>query len=300
MNMEFLNNLDNYLKLKQYRLVNSVVIYENDKLVYERYYNRFNENTANTIMSVWKSILSIVFGICLDKKLIKSVDEPIYNFLPQFAQNIDPFHKLITIRHLLTMSSGIFYNPGPNYSGPMLEQLYRSKDPISHIADVQVKYTPGTHFTYKEWDAILLSAIIETVCGKTVDDVIKEYFYTPLGIDKKQWKISKCGVCGAYCTCNVMPAVELAKVGRFMLNNGVWNGKRILSEKYIKTSLIPSVSNNRYAFFWWISDKGYHGRGYGGQELNIYPDKKIVAVIQATATPKAKGYGDICENIFNG
>lgn len=297
MNTENLYNLDHYIKAKQYRLINSIVVYQNDELVFERYYNNFNENTANTIMSVWKSILSIVLGICLDKKLVKSVDEPIYNYLTQFAQKISPFHSLITIRHLLTMSSGIFYNPGPNYSGPMLEQLYRSKDPVSHIADVQVKHTPGTHFLYKEWDVILLSAIISKVCGGTIDDVIKEYLYMPLGINDKQWKVAKCGICGVNCTCNVMTAIDLTKIGRLMLNDGIWNGQRIVSEEYIKSSITPFDANNSYAFLWWISNKGYHGRGYGGQELNVYPDKNIVAVVQATATPKSKSYGDVCEII---
>lgn len=298
MNMEKLYNLDHYIKSKQYRLINSVVVYQNDELIFERYYNKFNENTANTLMSVWKSILSIVLGICLDKKLVRSVDEPIFNYLTQFAQNIDPFHRLITIRHLLTMSSGIFYNPGPRYSGPMLEQLYRSKDPVSHIADVQVKYTPGTQFTYKEWDAILLSEIISKVCGRTVDDVINEYLYIPLGINGEQWEIAKCGVCGFNCTCNVMTATDLAKIGRLMINSGTWNGKRIISEEYVKASLTPSEVNSEYAFLWWLSDKGYHGRGYGGQELNIYPDENIVAVVQATATSKNKSYRDICEFIM--
>jgi CubicO group peptidase (beta-lactamase class C family) len=248
-------------------------------------------------MSVWKSILSVVLGICLDKKLIVSVDEPIHRFLPPFAQNTDPFHKMITVRHLLTMSSGIFYNPGPNYSGPMLEQLFRSKDHVSHIADVQVKHTPGTYFKYKEWDAHLLSAIVSRVCGKTVDEVFEEFIYTPLAINNASWKNAKCGVCSPKCTCNVMPVVELAKVGRLMLNGGIWDGRRILSEEYIKMSTALSETNGGYGFLWWKSGMGYHGRGYGGQELNIYPAHNMVAVVQATATPRAKGYGDICENI---
>ena len=296
MNTDFLRNLDHFLKAKQYRLVNSVVVYQNGELVFERYYNKFNENTANTLMSVWKSILSITLGICLDKGVIKNIDEPIYNYLPQFAQGIDPLHKLITIHHLITMSSGIYYNPGPRYSGPMLEQLNRSKDPVSHIADVQVKTTPGTNFVYKEWDTILLSAIIGKVYGGTAEEAIGEYLYTPLGINAEKWIIAKCGICGVNCTCNKMTALDLAKIGHLMLGGGAWNGKRIVSEEYVKTSIAPSSASSDYACLWWLSNTGYHGRGYGGQELNIYPNN-IVAVVQATATPKSKQYRDICENI---
>jgi len=106
MNMGFLNELDNYLKIKQYRLVNSVLVYENGVLAFERYYNKGGENKRNQIKSVWKSILSLTLGVCLDRGLIKNIDEPINRYLPQFAQNIHPHHASITIRHLLNMSSG--------------------------------------------------------------------------------------------------------------------------------------------------------------------------------------------------
>ena len=66
LNHEFISQLDEYIKIKRYRLVNSVVVYENDELVFERYYNKFTENTPNDLMSVWKSILSIILGICFD------------------------------------------------------------------------------------------------------------------------------------------------------------------------------------------------------------------------------------------
>jgi len=149
-NHEFLGQLDDYIKIKQYRLVNAVVVYENDKLVFERFYNKFDENTVNHLCSTWKSILSITLGICLDKGIIKSLDEPICRYLPQFAQNIYPWHRLITIRHLLTMSSGIHFLGGVHYHCPMMEQMVRSKDWLEHIDDVQMISPPGTKFVYKE------------------------------------------------------------------------------------------------------------------------------------------------------
>ncbi|MCL2198178.1 MAG: beta-lactamase family protein [Defluviitaleaceae bacterium] len=290
MNMEFLRNLDHYIKAKQYRLVNAIVIYQNGELVFERYYNKFDENTLNTMMSVWKSVLSITLGICLDKGLIKSIDEPIYTLLPQFAQNIDPLHRQITIRHLLTMSSGIYFNPGPKYSCPMLEQFRRAKDPILHIANVQVTNPPGTKFLYKEWDTILLAEIIGKAYGGTADSAINEFLYEPLGISNKGKKASKCGVCGNVCTCNKITATDMAKIGNHMLNHA--------SQEYVNLSTTPSQASQDYGFLWWLFEGGYRGLGFGGQELNIYPDKKIVAIVQATATTKNKQYRDICEGIF--
>jgi CubicO group peptidase (beta-lactamase class C family) len=302
MNRDFLNNLDHYIKAKQYRLVNSVIVYEHGELVFERYYNKFNADSPHALMSVWKSLLSLTLGVCLDNGIIGSVDEPISRYLPQFNKNAQAYHKHITIRHLLTMSSGIYFNPGAHYSVPMGEQMRRSADWISHIADVQAARYPGTHFQYKEWDVILLSAVIGKAVSGTAWDIAREYLYKPLGISAPDWLLTKDGVnYNADVTngkADALTALDLAKFGLLMLNGGVWNGERLVSEGYLKDSVMPFEAGMNYGYLWWLSDKGYHGRGFGGQELNIYPDRGIVAVVQATATPRCKSYGDICEGIL--
>jgi len=303
-NYDFLNQLDDYLKIKRYRLVNSVVVYENDKLVYERFYNKFNENTTYLLCSTWKSILSLTLGVCLDKGIIKSIDEPICRYLPQFAQNIEPWHRHITIRHLLTMSSGIHFVSGVHYHCPMIEQMVRSGDWVAHISDVQMKAAPGTLFQYKEWDVILLSAVIGKACGGLAWDIAEEYLYKPLGIVEKKWCVSKDGALnynvdyGDSSNCDDMTARNMAKIGRLMLNGGVWDGQCLVSDAYIKESVAPSHASTEYGYLWWLSSKGYHAKGFAGQEINIYPDKNIVAVVQATVTSSSKIYPDICENII--
>jgi len=307
-NHEFLNNLDNYIKIKRYRLVNAVMVYENDQLVFERFYNKFDQNSVNLLCSTWKSILSLALGICLDKGIIKNIDEPINRYLPQFAQNIEPWHRLITIRHLLTMTSGIHFVGGVHYHCPMMEQMARSRDWIAHIADVQMKVAPGTLFLYKEWDVILLSALIGKACNGLAWDIVWEYLFKPLGIIGEKWLIQNKGKFNYNGDLehrlpedggDKMTAKNMAKIGRLMLNGGIWQGQRIVSEAYIKKSVTPSQAERGYGYLWWLSDKGYHARGFGGQEINIYPDKNIVAVVQATVTSSSKFYSDICENIIN-
>ena len=307
-NHDFLNQLDDYIKIKRYRLVNSVVVYENDELIFERYYNKFNENTTNPLCSTWKSILSLTLGICLDKGLINSLDEPISRYLPQFSQNIYPWHRQLTIRHLLTMSSGIHFVGGVHYHCPMMKQMVRSGDWITHIADVQMKAMPETVFQYKEWDVILLSALIGRLCNGTAWDIAEEYLYKPLDISGEKWFVQGKDAVNyngdlerglhdidSYVK---MTAKNMAKIGRLMLNGGGWKGQQIISKSYITDSIQPSPADNGYGFLWWLSNKGYHARGFGGQEINVYPNKNIVAVVQATVTSSSKMYPDICENIF--
>lgn len=301
MNTDFLNNLDNYIKLKRYRLINSVLVYEYDKLVFERYYNRFSETSRNNLKSVWKSILSITLGICIDKGLIPSVDEPICAYLPEFAGNIHSYHKLITVRHLLTMSSGIYFTGGVHYHCPMIEQMMRAKDWIAYIADVAMDALPGTKFVYKEWDVILLSALIGRACGGSAWDVCGRYLYEPLEIDSGKWPQSACGV-----NYTILPderdsdlsARDLAKIGLLFLHGGEWDGRQVVSREYVKAAVSPSGTNPGYGFLWWRFRDGFAGRGFGGQELNVYPARNTVTVLQATATPSSKWYGDISRKII--
>lgn len=297
-----LNQVDDYVRQKRYRLVNSVLVVKNGKIVFERYYNKFNENSRNNIKSIWKSILSIVAGICLDKGIIKRLDEPIGNYLREFAQNIHPYHKLITIRHLLTMSSGIYWNGGVHYHCPMLVQMMRTNDWISHIADIEMNNVPGMHFQYKEWDVMLLSAVIGRACGGTAFDIAKEYLYDPLQMTSGIWPQSPCG--SSYTVMkgedeSDLCARDLAKIGMLFLNNGKWSGNQIVSSEYVKQAVDASSGNHQtYGFLWRLFPDGYGCRGFGGQEVNVMPENAFVSVIQATPTPSCKSYEDIHEYIL--
>lgn len=90
MNHELVRDLDDYIQQKRYRLVNSVLLYKDGALALERYYNKYNKNSRNNIKSIWKSILSVCTGICLDNGYIESLDEPISNYLKEFGQNNHP------------------------------------------------------------------------------------------------------------------------------------------------------------------------------------------------------------------
>jgi CubicO group peptidase (beta-lactamase class C family) len=310
--MELLNSIDDYIKQKRYRLVNSVLVYKDNELVFERYYNKFNQDSKNNIKSIWKSILSICAGICLDRGYIKSLDEPICNYLQEFNQNIHTYQKLITIRHLLTMTSGIYWNGGIHYHCPMLEQLFRSKNWLEHLADIAMADVPGTKHVYKEWDVILLSAIISKATGMNTYDFCKQYLYQPLGIKSGEWAVSPCGISYTIIAGKEensdLSARDLAKIGLLFSNNGVWSGTRIVSEGYIKQaltptkyiiqSLTPTKLDKNYGFLWWLFDDGYACRGYGGQEINVLPKQNLVAVIQATPTSQSKSYGDIFTKII--
>jgi CubicO group peptidase (beta-lactamase class C family) len=240
-------------------------------------------------------------GICIDKGFIKSLDEPISKYLPVFGEEIHPYHKKITIRHLLTLSSGIYFQGGVHYHCPMMEQLRRCRDWVAHIADVDMKALPGSVWQYKEWDVILASAVISVATGKSAWEMCEEFLYRPLGIKSGVWPSSNCGI-----SYNVhkeeeqsdLSARDMAKIGLLMLSGGKWNGKQIVSEDYVTESSKPSVATAGYGLFWWLKDKYFEAQGFGGQEIRVYPSENVVAVIQAAPTSSGKFYFDVLDSVM--
>lgn len=298
------SQLDQYIKNNQYRLINSVLVWENSKVVLEKYYNKFNENSRNVMRSVVKSILSICTGICVTKGIIKNLDEHIYKYLDIFAEGIHPYHKAITIRHLLTMTSGIYWVGGAHYHCPQLSVLRRSRNWIEHIAETDVAYVPGTKFNYSEFDVILLTAVLEKAINGDVFDFINENLYKQLNINSGRWWKSKCGI---YYSCaeagegnggehertSNLTAEEMLRIGQLMIQRGMYDGKQIVSEKYIDECTSPSKHNSNYGYLWWLGEGYFAAHGFGGQNITVVPSENKIIVIQATPTSRGKEYEDV-------
>lgn len=304
--MKLSTEIDDFIRIKHYRQINSVLLYKDGDIIAKRYYNGFTENSRNVIKSVAKSIMSICTGIALDKGLFKSLDEPICKYIPEFNEFREPLHGGITIRHLLTMTSGIYWNGGVHYHCPMMFQMRNSDDWISHISDCAVRDRPGTKYKYKEWDVILLAKVLDCICGDMFD-YINENLYNPLGIESERWYKSPCGVYysvaegnddGEECASN-LTALELLKIGQLFLQGGNWEGEQIISEDYIQQAISPLESNAGYGMLWWRGDDWYGARGYGGQSITVVPNKNIVVVTQATPTARGMSYDEVIWHCMN-
>ncbi len=289
--------IDDYIKKKRYRQINSVLLWQDGGFLAKCYYNGFDENSRNVIKSVAKSITSVTAGILLDRGALKSLDEPVYRFIPQFNEGKDPRHRMITVRHLLTMASGIYWTGGVHYHCPMLDQMLRSGDWVGHIADIAVKDVPGTVYRYKEWDILLLAEVLNRICGDLYA-FTNENLYQPLGIESAGWFRS---ASGTYYTVGTneenekqsdLTAMEMLKIGRLFLQDGIYDDRRILSKEYIAMATAPSAAEPGYGLMWWRGEGWYGCRGYGGQSITVVPEKRRIAVTQATPTARGMGYDD--------
>lgn len=305
--MTFSEEISRYIGQKRYSKINSVLFWQDGKILAENYYNGFTEQSRNVLRSVVKSILSLAAGAALDRGLLPGLDVAVADYFPVFREGRDPLHPLITVRHLLTMTSGIYWNGGVHYHCPMMEQMWRKGNWLTHIADCVVADLPGIRHNYKEFDVILLAAVLEAVCGDLYDFIDRE-IYSPLGIHSGRWYKSPCGVyysVGGGREEDEIPsnltAREMLQIGRLCLDGGIYGGHRIVSETYLQEAISPSAADPDYGFLFWLGDGWYACRGYGGQRIHVFPEKRLIAVMQATPSSRGMAYDDVIwygENII--
>lgn len=299
--MTFSEEISRYIGQKRYSKINSVLFWQDGKILAENYYNGFTEQSRNVLRSVVKSILSLAAGVALDRGLLPGLDVAVADYIPVFREGRDPLHPLITVRHLLTMTSGIYWNGGVHYHCPMMEQMLRKGNWLSHIADCVVADLPGIRHNYKEFDVILLAAVLEAVCGDLYDFIDRE-IYSPLGIRSGRWYKSPCGVyysVGGGREGDEIPssltAREMLQIGRLCLDGGIYGGHRIVSETYLQEAISPSAADPGYGFLFWLGDGWYACRGYGGQRIHVIPERRLIAVMQATPSSRGRAYDDVIQ-----
>ena len=289
--------INELVKSSHHPQLNSVLVWQDGQIQAECYFNGFTAESRHNIKSVVKSILSIGIGIAQDQGLL-NVDDKISKYLPEFNEGRDLRHRMITIKHLLTMSSGIFWQGGVHYHCPMMDAMRRSRNWIDYIADCKVTESPGAVHNYKEFDVILLSAILSKVTGDAFD-YINEKLFNPLEIYNERWIKSPDGVYYSPAldkeeeAVSALTAREMLKIGQLFLQKGIWNGKQIISKEYIEAAVSPSPQNSNYGYLWWLGEGWYGCRGYGGQAVTVFPEQNKIVVTQATATSRPLTYEDI-------
>ncbi len=255
------------------------IIIKNDSIQYENYFKGYNEGAVVASFSMAKSVTSILIGCALDDGLIKSIDEPIVNYIPEL--NRDGLEK-ITIKHLLDMKSGIRFDE--SYVNPFSDAAtyYYGRNLRKAMYRRKLAHDPGGDFEYSSGDTQLLGLVLERALkGKTITAYLEEKLWKPLGMEyDATWSLDReeDGLEKTFCCLNAR-ARDFAKLGRLYLNNGNWNGKQIVSSEWVKESTTPTPGNEGYTNQWWLnSDGSYLAKGILGQYIYVNPAKNLVMV----------------------
>ena len=259
------------------------LIIKGDTIQYEKYFKGYHPESIVPSFSVAKSVTSILIGCAIDEGLIKSVQEPITVYIPELKKN--GFEK-VTIKHLLQMTSGIKYKE--SYVNPFGDaaSFYYGRNLRKQISKMKLKTEPGTEFDYVSGNTQLLGLILERALkGKTVTQYLQEKIWIPLGMEyDASWSIDKKkdGLEKTFCCLNAR-ARDFAKIGRLYKNKGNWNGKQIVSQKWVEESTKPEImdgSDKRYQYQWWFpsQDGDFMAVGILGQFIYVNPAKDLVIV----------------------
>ncbi len=289
----------------------SLLVAWGDTLIYEEYWGEHDQNQISNSFSMAKSIVSLLIGVALDEGKIKSLDEPVANYLPEFADE----KKEITIRHILTMSSGLSWTE--SYVSPfcdVAELYYDTDDRDLALNRRTIEEDPGLTFKYKSGDTQVLMYILMAATGTSVSDYASEKLWIPMGDESEaMWSLAddENSAEKAFC-CFYSTSRDFIRLGKLVNNDGNWNGKQLVSAAYVNefSSLAPLTKKNGkpnqvYGFQYWI----YTGmpyevtyfRGMSGQYIISIPEKDLVIVRTGSGTlPRVTNDGDVKDGDLEG
>lgn len=264
----------------------AVVVIKNGSVLYEKYWDGYSDSSLSNSFSVAKSITSLLVGAAIKEGKIKSVDQLVSNYIPEFKEGLAASVK---IKDLLTMSSGSNWDEA--YANPfsVTTEAYYGSDLHKTATGVKIKKKPGTYHTYKSGDTELLGLIVEKATGKSLSQYASEKLWKPLGAEHPAlWSTDrKNGVEKAFCCFNTN-ALDFARIGQLMLDSGRWKGNAIIDSAYYTQSVSPcnipdedGLPCNYYGYQWWIAETYpgvFYARGILGQYVIVIPSKKVVIV----------------------
>lgn len=271
--------------LKKLRTVGLVVI-KDGSLLYEKYWDGYSDSSLSNSFSMAKSITGLLTGAAIKEGKIKSVDEAVSNYLPEFKEGMAAKLK---IKDLLTMSSGSNWDEAYGNPFSVTTEAYYGSDLRKTAIAVKIKKEPGTYHDYKSGDTELLGLIIEKATGRSLSQYASERLWQPLGAEHPAlWSTDrKKGVEKSFCCFN-SNARDFARIGQLMLDSGRWKGNAIVDLTYYTESVSPcnipdgdGLPCNYYGYQWWIAETYpgvFYARGILGQYIIVIPSKNVVIV----------------------
>jgi len=264
------------------------MVIKNDSIAHEQYWDGYGEDSHTNSFSMAKTFTSILIGCAIDDGFIKSVDQPVGDFLPEFKTEEN---AKLTVKHLLTMSSGINFDedyvnplayPGAAYYGNDLKELTYDYKMISE---------PGKTFAYLSGNTELLGFVLEKATGKKVSEYASEKLWKPIGAKNSAfWSLDhEDGMEKVFCCFN-SNARDFGRIGKLFLDTGKWNGTQVIAADYVLNSIKPAdlmddfgKKNIKYGYSWWLipNYKGhdiFYARGLLGQYILCIPDQNMVVV----------------------
>ncbi len=279
---------------RTYRDVHGVLLYQDGKLVMEEYFYGYNAQRTHQLRSATKSVVSTLAGIAIDRGALTGVQQRVLPLLHYSSYaNPDPRKATITLGDLLSMSPGLDCNDHSSTSPGRETVLDNSPDWVKATLDLPMINEPGSKAYYCSGGVAVVGRVTENVVHQKLPDFAQEVLFGPLGIPRGNWtwNFDLTNNNKEFSQIHLRPR-DMLKLGILFENNGLWNGKRVLSASWVRTATAEHshVENVSYGYFWWrhqFDVKTPAGmqqtvviaaQGNGGQKIYIAPQFGLVAV----------------------
>jgi CubicO group peptidase (beta-lactamase class C family) len=287
------DHLESFLRSTE---TTAFIVVKRDRLIYEQYFNGYNRDSTQTSFSVAKSFASALVGIAVDDGVI-GIDDPITDYLPELTGRDARFER-ITIRHLISMSSGLRYEEEGTPWSDDTETYYAPDLRELALTDTEIVGPPGERWHYNNFNPLLMGMILERATSQHVAEFMEARLWQPLGAEADaSWSLDSeaSGFEKMESGINAR-AIDFAKLGSLYLHEGEWNGTRILSRSWVRQSTAVSDEHNRlrlqgsddvpspmYGYWWWtyrdpVVGDYFAARGNKGQFIVVIPERDVVVV----------------------
>ncbi|MDB5119625.1 MAG: CubicO group peptidase beta-lactamase class family [Sphingobacteriales bacterium] len=275
-------NLDEFVKLHR---TLSFLIIRNDSILYQYYAKDLSPETRVSSFSISKAYVAMLIGIAIHDGLIKGIDQPIIDFIPEWKDRKG--YQLITIKNLLRHTSGLKFTTSMVNLLSDQSQFYYMDGLRKRILNAQIAESPGLHFNYQSENTSLLGLILERVTGKSLSACLEEKIWKPIGTEAPAyWSTDSddsTAIEKSFCCLNAR-TVDFAKFARLLLKSGNWQGEQIVPAHWIKeatTGTSEDGGKTTYGYGMGLGPKAYGSFfpvGLYGQFLYVYPKQNIILV----------------------
>jgi CubicO group peptidase (beta-lactamase class C family) len=266
--------------------LHSLLIARNTCVIIEAYWPPYNRETRHYLNSATKAVLSALVGIAVHERRLRE-SAPVLSYLPVYVRgDDDPRRRAITVRDLLTMSSGISWHQAPPENTS--DDLGHSPDWVRFILQRPMAADPGNITNYSNGDSHLLSAALQNAVGETALEFAQRKLFAPLGIQNVAWDQDPQGRSIGSAALQMRP-IDMAKIGFLYLRGGRFAGRRILDRVWVDRSLSAHTSMQAkggpvaYGYYWWLYPERHVSEAWGGagQRIALISDLEVVVVMTA-------------------
>ena len=293
--------------LNEQRETKSFLVIKNDSIVFEKYYDGYDENSLSNSFSVAKSIVVSLMGKAIMEGKIKGLDQPVSDYFDEYKEGLA---SELTVGNLASMSSGMKWNEKYYSVINITSESYFTDDLRSVILRQKIIDKPGQSFRYSSGDTQLLAMVVEKATGTTLSDYLSEKFWKPMGAENNAlWQLdsNNYGMEKAYC-CIASTARDFARFGKLYINNGKWGNEIILDSSFVELATKPVFdSSPYYGYGWWLYNfegkKVFTMNGHRGQFVISFPEENIIIVRQGSFNEKGRvsnNSGDLYKYISEG